>query len=191
MRLKPLPPENLNSELRFVHDEISNLITKSQGQASMINSEGALLGPFPAMLHFPQFGIPALSFIRTLGTFATLDKKVREVAILTVGSTFGARFELYVHEIMAEAFGFSKNIVASLSAGIRPEGLSEQESIAYDIAHALTHGKIVSNSGYNHAVHVLGKEAVGELFFLIGSYSFIAMILNGFDVSAPEVHNMK
>ena len=55
MRLQPLPPESLDTELRFVHDEISNLITKSQGQASMIDSQGALLGPFPAMLHFPQF----------------------------------------------------------------------------------------------------------------------------------------
>ncbi len=190
MRLQPLPRENLNSELRFVHDEISNLITKSQGQASMINEEGALLGPFPPMLHFPQFGIPALSFIRTLDTFATLNKKVREVAILTVGSTFGARFELYVHEIMAEAFGFSKNQVASLSSGIRPEGLNEEESITYDIAYTLTHGKIVSNSAYSHAVDILGKEAVGELFFLIGSYSLIAMILNGFDIPAPE-NNLK
>ncbi|WP_449400042.1 hypothetical protein [Chryseobacterium wanjuense] len=59
---------------------------------------------------------------------------MREVAILTVGSTFGARFELYVHEIMAEAFGLSKSIVASLSAGIRPEGLNNQEAITYDIA---------------------------------------------------------
>jgi 4-carboxymuconolactone decarboxylase len=186
MRLQPLPPESLDTELRFVHDEISNLITKSQGQASMIDSQGALLGPFPAMLHFPQFGIPALSFIRTLDTYATLDKKVREVAILTVGSTFGARFELYVHEIMAKAFGLSKSVVASLSAGIRPEGLNQQEAITYDIAYTLTHGKIVSNSTYQYAVDVLGKEAVGELFFLIGSYTFIAMILNGFDIPAPE-----
>jgi len=186
MRLQPLPPENLSPELRFVHDEISDLITRSQGQASMINSQGALLGPFPAMLHFPQFGIPALSFIKTLDTYATLDKKVREIAILSVGSKFGARFELYVHEIMAEAFGLSKSVIASICSGSRPEGLNEQESITYDIANALTQGKIVSNSTYKYAVELLGNEGVAELYFLIGSYSLIAIILNGFDIPAPE-----
>jgi len=186
MRIKPIPPSNLDPELRFVHDEIASLITRSQGQASMIDSEGALLGPFPPMLHFPQFGIPALSFIRTLDNFATLDKKVREVAILTVGSTFGARFELYVHEIMAEAFGLSPDIVASLSAGTRPYGLNEQEAITYDIAHTLATGHIVSASTYKQGVNLLGQEGIAELFFLIGGYSFIAMILNGFDIPAPE-----
>jgi hypothetical protein len=83
-----------------------------------MNAEGALLGPFAPMLHYPQFGVPALSFLRTLDVHATIDKRVREVAILTVGAAYGARFELYAHEIMARAFGLSPDIVASLAAGV-------------------------------------------------------------------------
>src|ERR1041384_6601617 len=105
MRIKPIPPGDLSPATRYVHDEIANLVGHSQGQVVMLNEEGALLGPFPPMLHYPQFGIPALSFLRTLDQHATLPKTVREVAILTVGSAFGARFELYAHEIMAAAFG--------------------------------------------------------------------------------------
>lgn len=186
MRIKPLPPDTLSPELRYVHDEIANLVGRSQGQVVMMDTQGALLGPFPPMLHFPQFGIPALSFIRTLDTHATLAKTVREVAILTVGGAFGSRFELYAHEIMAKAFGLSPTIIASLAAGGSPNGLNEQEAIAHNIARSLVTGHVVPSSTYNHAVDLLGQNGTGELIFLIASYCLIAMLLNGFDMPAPE-----
>jgi 4-carboxymuconolactone decarboxylase len=186
MRIKPLAPGTLNAEVRYVHDEIASLIGRSQSQVNMMNAEGALLGPFPPMLQYPQFGIPALSFVRTLDMHATLDKKVREVAILTVGAAFNARFELYAHEIMAEAFGIPQNIIATLAAGGHPYGLNEKEAIAHDMAYALVKGQLVPDSIYKQAVQLLGQDGVAELFFLIGSYSLIAMILNGFDVPAPD-----
>jgi 4-carboxymuconolactone decarboxylase len=186
MRIRPLPPQQLDPEIRYVHDQIANLVGKSQGQVNMIDDHGALLGPFIPMLHHPQFGIPALTFLRSLDNHATLDKKVREVAILTVGGFYGARFELYAHEIMAAAFGIPSGIIATLASGGHPQDLSEQESIAHQIAHALVNGKIIPDSTYKHAVNVLGKDGVAELYFLISGYSLIAMMLNGFDIPAPE-----
>lgn len=185
IRSQPLAPETLSQEIRYVHDEIAALITRSQGQVGMINEQGALLGPFPPMLQFPQFGVPALSFIRSLDQHATLDKRVREVAILTVGGAYGARFILYAHEIMGAAFGIPATSIATLAAGGRPDGLNEPEAIAHDIAAVLTTGRIVPVSTYNQAVELLGQEAVAELFFLVAGYSLIATILNGFDISAP------
>lgn len=186
MRIEPLLPETLSPEVRYVHDEIAALVGRSQGQVTMLNAQGALLGPFAPMLHYPQFGTPALSFLRTLDTHATLDKRVREVAILTVGAAFGARFELYAHEIMARAFGLPADIVAALSAGGHPYGLNEQESIAHHIACTLVKGRVVPAAAYNQALALLGSNGVAELFFLVGGYSFIAVILNGFDVPAPD-----
>lgn len=186
MRIKPIPPETLSPEVRYVHDEIAGLVGRSQSQVTMLDAAGALLGPFPAMLHYPQFGIPALSFLRTLDTHATLAKTVREVAILTVGSAFGARFELYAHEIMAAAFGLSHAVIATLAAGGHPHGLTEEEAIAHVIACSLVSGRIVPDSTYKQAVHFFGQDGVAELFFLIGGYSLIAMILNGFDMPTPD-----
>jgi 4-carboxymuconolactone decarboxylase len=186
MRVPPLPPEDLSPEIRFVHDEIAGLVGRSQNQVNMLNAEGALLGPFPAMLHYPQFGIPALSFLRTLDTRATLPKTVREVAILTVGGAFGARFELYAHETMAAAFGLPPSAIATLAAGNRPFSLNEHEEIAYIMASTLVRGHIVPDSTYRQGVQLLGKDGVAELFFLIGGYSLIAMILNGFDMPSPN-----
>lgn len=186
MRIQPLPPASLSQDIRYVHDEIANLIGRSQSQVKMIDENGALLGPFMAMLQYPQFGVQALSFLRTLDTQATLSKTVREVAILTVGGFYGARFELYAHEIMASAFGISQNAIATLAAGSHPQGLAEQEAIAHEVAFALVRGRIIPDSTYRYAVDVLGKDAVAELFFLISGYCLIAVILNGFDIPAPE-----
>lgn len=186
MRITPLPPDTLNPDIRYVHDEIASLIGRSQSQVKMIDENGALLGPFIAMLHYPQFGIQALSFIRTLDTHATLSKTVREVAILTVGGFYGAKFALYAHEIMADAFGIPSNSIATLAAGGHPQGLNEKESIAHDIAYALVTGHIIPNSTYQYAVKELGKDAVAELYFLISGYCLIAMLLNGFDIPAPD-----
>lgn len=188
MRIQPLPPGSLSADIRYVHDEIASLIGRSQSQVKMIDDNGALLGPFIPMLQYPQFGVPALSFLRTLDTHATLGKTTREVAILTVGGVYGAKFELYAHEIMADAFGIPQNIIATLAAGGHPTGLNEQEAIAHDIAYALVTGHIVPGSTYKHAVQLLGKDGVAELFFLISGYCLIAMILNGFDIPAPDNH---
>ncbi|MRG44236.1 carboxymuconolactone decarboxylase family protein [Chitinophaga sp. SYP-B3965] len=186
MRIKPLLPDTLSPEVRFVHDEIAGLVGRSQSQVTMLNAGGALLGPFPPMLQYPQFGIPALSFLRTLDTQGRLAKTVREVAILTVGGAFRARFELYAHEIMGAVSGLSSIHIATLAAGGHPVGLSEEEHMAHIIAASLVSGHVVADSTYQHAVQVLGQDGVAELFFLIGGYSFIAMILNGFDIPAPD-----
>ena len=185
MRIKPLPPESLNGDVRYVHDEIAKLIGRSQGPVKMINAEGALLGPFPPMLQFPQFGIPALTFLQSLDTHATLNKAVREVAILTVGGAFGSRFQLYAHEIMAAAFGLSPLAISTLASGGHPQGLTEQETIAHDIAYALVKGRTIPDSTYSHAVKLLGREGVAELYFLISGYCLISTILNGFDMPVP------
>lgn len=186
MRLPPLPPATLSPELRKVHDEIAGLVTRTQGRVVMLDAQGALIGPFPSLLRFPQFGVPALVFQRSLSTEARLSKTVREVAILTVGATFNARYELYAHEIMAEVVGLSASQIAVLASGGRPAGLGEQEMIAHDVARTLTAGRILPTSTYERAVQLLGIDGIGELVFLIGSYCLIAMLLNCFDVPVPD-----
>ncbi|MCX6594723.1 MAG: carboxymuconolactone decarboxylase family protein [Acidobacteria bacterium] len=186
MRLPPILPETLSPQLREVHDGIASLVTEKQSRIAILNDQGALIGPFPAMLHFPQFGIPALLLHRALSAEARLPKTVREVAILAVGAAFGARYEVYAHEITAAAVGLSPSQIATLAAGGRPDGLSDQEAIAFDVSRALVSGQTLHASTYARVTSLLGREGVGELAFLVGGYSLIAIILNCFDVPAPE-----
>jgi alkylhydroperoxidase family enzyme len=186
VRLPPLAPETLSPELRTVHDEIAALVGRTQGRVVIRNARGELVGPFPAMLHFPQFGVPALLFQRSLSTEAGLPKTVREVAILTVGAAFGARYELYAHEITAAEVGLSRFQIATLAAGDRPSDLSDEEAVAHAVARVLAAGRILPNSTYDRAVEVLGRNGVGELVFLVAGYCLVAILLNAFDVPVPD-----
>ncbi len=185
MRLPPLNPDAMAPELRRVHDEITALMARTQSRVVAVDVTGALVGPFPAMLHFPQFGVPALTFQRAVSVEARLPKTVREVAILTVGASLGARYELYAHEITAAEVGLSNDQIAALVAGTRPATLTDEEAIAHDVARVLASGRILPGATYARAVDLLGQAGVGELVFLIGGYCLIAILLNAFDVPAP------
>lgn len=185
MRLPALPRESLSPELQEVHDGIVHLVAHSQAHIEMLDSQGALIGPFPALLHFPQFGIPAALFQRSLDTEARLPPKLRQVAILAVGAVFGARYELYAHEITGAHAGLSSSQIAILATGGRPHDLSDEEAIAYDVTRCLVTGHIVPASAYQRAVELLGREGVGELAFLVGGYALTSILLNCFDVPVP------
>jgi 4-carboxymuconolactone decarboxylase len=186
MRIPPIPPDKLDPNLREVHDGIAGLVTQEQGRIVILDEDGALVGPFAAMLRFPTFGVPALMLQRAVAAQARLDPVVREVAILTVGAAYGARYLLYAHERTADEVGLPAAQLATLASGGRPGGLTDEQAIAHDVARALTAGLIVPASTYDRAVHLLGEDGVGELVFLIGSYCLIAMVLNCFDVPVPD-----
>jgi 4-carboxymuconolactone decarboxylase len=185
MRIRPIPPDELDPPLREVHDGIAGLVTEEQGRVVILDDDGALVGPFAAMLHFPAFGVPALFLQRAVAAAAPLVPVVREVAILTVGAAYGARYLLYAHEQTADEVGLAAAQIATLAAGGRPSGLSDEQAVAHDVAKALTSGRILPDSTYDRATQLLGPDGVGELVFLIGSYCLIAMVLNCFDVPVP------
>jgi 4-carboxymuconolactone decarboxylase len=185
MRIRPIPPDELSPQLREVHDGIAGLVTEKQGRVVIVDDDGALVGPFAAMLRFPTFGVPALLLQRAVAAEAHLDPAVREVAILTVGGAYGARYLLYAHAETADEVGLPAQQIAALASGGHPSGLSDEQSIAHDVAKALTCGRILPGSTYDRATELLGEEGVGELVFLIGSYCLIAMVLNCFDMPVP------
>ena len=85
---------------------------------------------------------------------------------------------------MAAVAGLQPDAIAALAAGSLPKELTDEEHIAHVIAQILVRGRVVPASTYQRALQLLGHKGVGELIFLIGSYSLIAMLLNGFDVPA-------
>lgn len=187
MRLPSLPREALSPELREVHDGIVNLVSQAQEHIVMQDSQGALVGPFPALFHFPRFGVPAALFQRALETEGRLTNALRQVAILAVGASYGARYEIYAHEITGLHSGLSPAKIATLASGGRPADLSEEEAIVYDISQCLVSGRILPTSTYERGKLLLGADEMGELAYLIGGYCLISVLLNFFDVPVPGV----
>lgn len=186
MRLQPLPPDVLDSDLRAVHDTVADFVARSMPHVVSQDRDGALIGPYTAMLHFPRYGVPALQFIAAVNSNSQLPATVRETAVLTVGAAFNSQYELYAHEIMGQIVGLSATQVATLAAGSRPTDLEDADALAHDIARALATGRILPTSTYTRAQSEFGPDGLSELIFLIGAYCLISTLLNAFDVPAPN-----
>ena len=120
MRLNPIAPKNLSSEQRPLFDSIqAGIAAHLQGFISK-RPDGALIGPFNPMLHYPQFGTAVWDYIIALSEHSTLPKSAHEVAILVVGARYSSRYELYAHQHVAARSGLSESKIATIVAGERP-----------------------------------------------------------------------
>ncbi len=186
MRLKPLPIAELSAEQRPFHQEmVEGIHAHLHGFKSELD-DGALIGPFPAMLHFPQFGRAAWDVFTALSKHTTLPKNAHEVAILVTGARFHSRYELYSHERVAAQAGLSASKIATISAGQRPADLTAEEAVAYDAAAVLSSGGQLGDTAYQAALEAFGADGTAELFYLVGCYCMISVLLNGYDVPVPE-----
>ena len=185
MRLDPIRPENLSPKQRPLFDRIQAGIESHFKGFISKRADGALVGPFNAMLHFPQFGTATWDYIAVLSEHSTLPKSAHEVAILVVGARYSSRYQLYAHEHVAALSGLSEAQIATLAAGERPSDLGREEGVAYDIASQLTRGGQLPEATYRAAVSAFGEQGTAELVYLIAGYCLISVVLNAYDVSVP------
>ena len=185
MRLVPIPPAELNDAQRQLFDSIV-AFTRAQNPKFLIADEqGALVGPFNPMVHFPQFGNAAWGVNLALSKNTTLPKPVHELIILVTGARFTSRYEIYAHELVAGDAGLSEAKIASLAAGGRPGDLNEEEGIAFDVASVLVRGAQLPDSTYRAAVAAFEEQGVAEMIYLVGFYCLISVLLNGYDAAVP------
>jgi alkylhydroperoxidase family enzyme len=124
--------------------------------------------------------------VKALSSSPRLPRSVREVAILVTGSHFRAAYELYAHVLVAELRGLHDEAISTIVAGQRPTELSEEESVAYDVASALVSGGVLPELTYRRAVNLFGLDETAELIYLVSLYASVSVILNGFAVPVPE-----
>ena len=185
MRLTPLTPDELTGEQLELHKSIDTGVQKHlQGFISK-RADGALIGPFNPMIHFPQFGAPVWAFTMALTEHSTLPKPAHEVAILVTGAHFKSGYELYAHEQVARKAGLSDNKIATITAGERPSDLSFAEAAAYDVAALLSKGGQLPESTYQRALKAFGEQGMAELVYLIGAYCQVSVLLNAYDIPVP------
>ena len=185
MRLDPIDPTKLSAEQRPLHESIKANLAAHMHSFVSARADGALIGPFTSMLHFPQYGAAVWGVNTALGKNSTLPKGAHEVAILVTGARFGSRYELYAHEKVAAGAGLSAAVIATIAAGQRPADLSSEEAVAYDVAAALTRGGPLPESTYQVALAAFGEKGTAELIYLVGFYCLISVLLNGYDMSVP------
>lgn len=182
-RLPRLIPADLDDDQRVLHDAIT-AGPRAGGPFPLTDAEGALTGPFNAMLFSPPVG-EALQRLGAAVRYETaLPDRVRELAILAVAARWDCAFERYAHEPAARAAGATD---AQLAAPGVPDGLAPEETAALRFVLALLDGD-VDDGTYAETVPIIGNRVAVELSTLVGYYATLALQLRVFRVTVPVEH---
>lgn len=158
---------------------------RSGGAFALVDDDGALTGPFNAMVHAPELGLPLQELGAALRYRTNLGTRAREIAILVVAAHWHSEFEQYAHEAAGRRCGLSEQEISSLRTG-DPLVLSDPvEQAVANAARALVRDQDLNEDDYAAAQAVLGDAALVELTTLIGYYALLALQLRVFRVGLP------
>jgi alkylhydroperoxidase family enzyme len=186
MRLPPIAPNDLTADQKPLYENMRVGIASNFNAFKVEREDGALLGPWNPWLHEPAIGKAIWDLTMAMTAQASLPDNVRQVAILAVGAHFDAAYEIYAHIAVAERENMSPQRLATLVANLKPNDLSPEESVAFDVTYALVRGGVLPEPLYSLAVTTFGQHGANELFYLVGLYSLVSTTLNAFNVPVPE-----
>jgi 4-carboxymuconolactone decarboxylase len=170
--------EALDPDAQAVWDSI----TASRG--AIVADEGHLIGPFNAWVTAPAIGGRLAELGAALRFESSIERRLLEVAIITVGARWKAEFEWWAHSRMAVHHGVHPEAVAAIAAGAEP-ALADDEAIVYAVARQLVETGHVDTPTYDAAHRLLGDRGIVELVTLCGYYTLVSFSLNAFDVTLP------
>ncbi|MGH7154168.1 MAG: carboxymuconolactone decarboxylase family protein, partial [Acetobacteraceae bacterium] len=158
-RLKELSPETMTPEQRKVAGAIQS------------GPRGAgLRGPFNALLRSPEL----CDVVQKVGEYvrfrSSLPARLNELAIIIAGRHWTAQYEFYAHRRMALQAGLRAEIADAVAAGVRPDGMDDDETIIYDFATELLRTGQVSDAAYQRALNRFGERGVVDLVGAAGYY---------------------
>ena len=165
-RLPDLPPDRMAPEQKAIYDAI----------ASGPRGNGA--GPFQAWLRSPVLA-DRLQKVGEYVRFQTsIPKGLNEFAILIAGRYWNSAFEWSYHYPLAIKGGIAPTVLADLSKGGVPTGMSEDEALVYDFSTELRRDKDVTDATYAKALERFGERGVVDLITVNGYYDLVCMTLN-------------
>ncbi len=185
-RLTSLTKDQLDEQGAALYDAIIG----PRGD-SLINEEGGLHGPFNAWLHAPVIGKAMSRLGSSLRFEMNVDRRLIELAIITVGARWKSEFEWYAHSAMALDAGVAKATVDAIGVGEEPDFTLDDERIVYALAHQLVRAGQLDEATFTAARDLLGEQQVVELVSLCGYYTLISFTLNAFEVPLPTGANEK
>ncbi len=182
-RLGPVPTDTLSDAQKRVFDGITGGPRAKGNPAEMLNEQGALRGPFNAMLYAPEMGDLLQQLGGKLRYETIIPAPLRELAIITVGRHFEADYEWWAHVNVGKKEGLSDETIEKVLNKQVPD--DPAEATVYRFVSDLQTKTRVDDALYKETLDLLGEQGVTELVFLAGYYATISHILNAFEVGMP------
>jgi 4-carboxymuconolactone decarboxylase len=186
MRLPLIRPADMTAKQQSLYNAFEAMVrTDEFAGITTKQSDGAFLGPFGVMLHFPEAGAALAQFSRAVSRLPGLSPSARQVVILAVGGRQNTAYELCAHTIAARAAGLHPDQIATLCAGGRPAALTPEENLAADVAGALVRGDVLTKTTYQSVVDTCGRDELDAMVLLVAQYLATCTLLNAYDVLVP------
>jgi 4-carboxymuconolactone decarboxylase len=188
-RLAPRSPTDLGESGRDVYDRI--IASRSQGRTSpfpLIDADGALTGPFNAMVAAPHVGGPLADLGAALRYTGHLSNRARELSILTVAARSRSEFEWQSHFAIAKSLGIADDILGAIRAGDDPMAITdavERAVVAASIS-LIADGDL-GEIEFAELVELIDEDGVIELVVLVGYYELLARLLRVLKVPATTL----
>ena len=177
-------PELRRDDLDPAGQDVWDKIVGTRGD-QLVTETGGLAGPFNAFLHVPEVGRRLTSLGAALRFGTSIERRLTEVAIITVASRWKAEFEWWAHARMAREHGVPDGAVDAIGRGEVPAFEGDDERAVYAVASELARTGQVSQVSYDTARTLLGETGMVELVSLCGYYTLISFLLNAFAVPLP------
>lgn len=182
-RLRSLNRSELSGDRAALWDAIVD--SRRGGALDLVNDEGGLVGPFNAFVHVPAIGERLTSLGGLLRFRTSIERRLTEVAICTVGAHWRSEFEFWAHAPMALEHGVAAGVVDALREGRPPVFDRDDERIVHAVTSQLLNDRRVDDATFAEGEALLGETGMVELATLVGYYCLISMVLNLFDVPLP------
>jgi 4-carboxymuconolactone decarboxylase len=134
--------------------------------------------PWSVLLRVPDQVLPALQIRLHYLNKSVLGPKLTEFAILTAARKWTNNWEWNAHSTAAATAGLSADIMSAVAEGRRPDRMSDEEAIVYDVSAELQNNQSVSDTTYAKAVAKFGEPGIVELASIQGYYAYLAMVMN-------------
>lgn len=165
-RMPRIAPENYTAEQKKAAEEF------------LAARKVPVFGPFDPLMRSPEL----MNIARSMGDYLrykpVIGTTLSELIILITAREWSQDYEWFVHAPIALKQGIKPEIVEAIAEGRRPEGMSEDEQLCYDISMEIHRNKRVSDATYAKAVKRFGEQGVIDIVGINGYYTFLAMAMN-------------
>ena len=139
---------------------------------------GKVGGPFVPLLRSPEL----MNRLQKVGEYLRYHNSIglrnSEFAVLIAARHWSQPFEWHVHSEIAKKEGVSDETILSINEGRRPNQMSEDECIIYDLLNELKSHHSVSDQTWKCSVARFGEQGVVDMIAHFGYYSLLAMLMN-------------
>ncbi len=173
-RMPPIPEDRMTPEQRAAMVELTS------------GPRGKIGGPFVPLVRSPEL----MSRLQKVGEYLrfhhTAGLRNSEFAVLVVARHWSQPVEWAIHRPIAEREGVLPATCDAILEGRRPDTMSSDEAIIYDLLEELRSNRCVSDPTYARALERFGEKGVIDLVAHYGYYSTLAIVMNTCRTALPE-----